>query len=44
MALIQRVLRFWPVYIIAILIYWKIAPLLGNGPMYYYFGEAVKDC
>lgn len=43
-AFIQRVLRFWPVYIITILLYWKIAPLLGDGPLYYTLADYVKTC
>lgn len=43
-ALVQRVLRFWPVYIVTVLLYWKIAPLLGDGPLYYTLADYVNTC
>ena len=33
-ALLHRFIRIWPTYMLAILIFWKIGPLLGNGPIW----------
>ena len=30
-------MRIWPSYAIALLIWWKIIPLLGNGPLWQEF-------
>ena len=27
--IIHRIIRIWPTYMVAILIYWKVAPILG---------------
>ncbi len=36
LAFVQRVLRFWPCFIISILVYWKISSIVGgNGPLFY---------
>lgn len=43
-ALAQRILRFWPVLILTTLLYWKIMPLLGHGPLYFILGDSVKPC
>jgi hypothetical protein len=35
----RRFLRFWPLYILMVMLTWKIAPYLGSGPLW---GYAIK--
>lgn len=44
MALIHRFVRIWPTYLVAILIFWKIAPLLGNGPIWNTYSIFAGKC
>lgn len=32
--IVHRFIRIWPTYMIAILIFWKIAPYFGSGPIW----------
>jgi len=32
--ILHRVLRLWPMYISALLLYWGIMPMFGNGPIF----------
>jgi hypothetical protein len=32
--LVHRFIRIWPTYIVAILIFWKVAPFFGDGPIW----------
>lgn len=43
-ALLHRFIRIWPTYMIAILIYWKIAPLLGSGPIWINYQLLTNAC
>jgi peptidoglycan/LPS O-acetylase OafA/YrhL len=42
--IIHRLVRIWPTYILAILIYWKIAPYISNGPIWYSFSLTTSHC
>lgn len=36
----HRLLRFWPTYAVAVMVFWRVGPLLGEGPIWfkmYYF-------
>jgi peptidoglycan/LPS O-acetylase OafA/YrhL len=33
LCVLHRFIRIWPTYMLAILIYWKIAPILSSGPI-----------
>lgn len=41
---LHRMIRIWPTYALAILIYWKIAPYLSNGPMWLTFKLLANSC
>lgn len=41
---LHRLIRIWPTYALAILIYWKIAPYLSNGPMWLTFKLLANSC
>jgi peptidoglycan/LPS O-acetylase OafA/YrhL len=41
---VHRMLRIWPAYFIAILVYWQIVPLLGSGPIWYNYIGASGAC
>jgi hypothetical protein len=43
-AILHRFIRIWPTYMIAILIFWKIAPYLGNGPIWPIFYNISCSC
>jgi len=32
---IHRLLRFWPTYVVALIFFWKVLPLLGEGPVWF---------
>lgn len=41
---LHRLIRIWPTYAMAILIYWKVAPYLSNGPMWLTFKLLSNSC
>lgn len=43
-AIIQRAFRFWPMYIITILLYWKVIQIFVEGPMGYAVPEYTSTC
>lgn len=43
-AIVHRFIRIWPTYMIAILLFWKIAPYLGNGPIWSIFYRLSCSC
>ncbi len=36
-SVIHRFIRIWPTYMVAILLFWKVAPYFGNGPIWHMF-------
>jgi peptidoglycan/LPS O-acetylase OafA/YrhL len=42
--IVHRLIRIWPTYILAILIFWKIAPYLSNGPIWLSFSMTSDNC
>lgn len=43
-SILHRFIRIWPTYMLAILIYWKVAPLLANGPISLSFSLLANSC
>lgn len=43
-AILHRFIRIWPTYMVAILIFWKIAPFLGSGPIWSNFYKLSCSC
>jgi hypothetical protein len=43
-AILHRFIRIWPTYMVAILLFWKIAPYLGNGPIWSIFYRLSCSC
>lgn len=43
-AVVHRFVRIWPTYMIAILMYWKIAPYFGDGPIWRTFYNFTCSC
>lgn len=41
---LHRFIRIWPTYMLAILLYWKIAPYLSNGPIWLSFSLFANSC
>lgn len=41
---LHRFIRIWPTYMLAILLYWKIAPYLGSGPIWNSFNYLASSC
>lgn len=41
---LHRLIRIWPTYVLAILIYWKVAPFLGSGPIWRTFYTLTCAC
>jgi len=42
----HRLLRFWPTYVVAILFFWKVLPVLGEGPIWFkmtYYTNLCED-
>jgi len=33
-AILHRFIRIWPTYMVAILVFWKVAPYFGSGPLW----------
>lgn len=42
--IVHRLIRIWPTYMLAILIYWKVAPYVSNGPLWYSFSLVANSC
>ena len=42
--ILHRLIRIWPTYMIAILIFWKIAPYFGDGPIWNAFYQFTSEC
>lgn len=43
-AILQRALRFWPVFILALLEYWKLFATFGYGPLFSTYKSLIGDC
>lgn len=43
-AIIQRYLRIAPLFLITMLIYWKVMPFVGSGPLLYMYDPTVEAC
>jgi len=43
-AIVARILRFWPVYILVLLIFYSILPHTGNGPYWSAITNQTKMC
>ena len=43
-AVLHRFIRVWPTYFVAIMIFWKIAPLVGNGPIWATYPLLAGSC
>lgn len=41
---LQRAFRFWPMYIFTILLYWKVMPSMGTGPLFYLLNQYADSC
>jgi peptidoglycan/LPS O-acetylase OafA/YrhL len=42
--IVHRLIRIWPTYILAILIFWKVAPYVSNGPIWLSFSLTSSHC
>jgi peptidoglycan/LPS O-acetylase OafA/YrhL len=43
-SVLHRFIRIWPTYMLAILVYWKVAPYIFNGPIWYTFSIVTNSC
>jgi peptidoglycan/LPS O-acetylase OafA/YrhL len=43
-SIIHRFIRIWPTYMLAILMFWKVAPFLGDGPIWRSFYNITCSC
>lgn len=43
-SILHRFVRIWPTYMMAILIFWKVAPYFGNGPIWNTFYTFTTSC
>lgn len=43
-AVLHRFIRIWPTYMIAILMFWKVAPFMGSGPIWRVFYNLSCSC
>ena len=43
-SVVHRFIRIWPTYMVAILLFWKVAPFFGNGPIWRNFYTLTKSC
>ena len=41
---LHRFIRIWPTYMMAILIFWQIAPYMGNGPIWNGYQFIANSC
>lgn len=44
LSVLHRFIRIWPTYMLAILIYWKIAPYTSNGPIWLSYSLVASSC
>ncbi len=44
MLIVHRLIRIWPTYLAAILFYWKVMPLMGDGPIFPLYSRIVNEC
>eukprot|EP01016_Furgasonia_blochmanni_P021925 TRINITY_DN24030_c0_g2_i1.p1 TRINITY_DN24030_c0_g2~~TRINITY_DN24030_c0_g2_i1.p1 ORF type:complete len:213 (+),score=82.32 TRINITY_DN24030_c0_g2_i1:40-639(+) len=44
MTLFHRIYRLWPCLFLTIMLWWKVAPALGSGPMWNEFIKSTKAC
>lgn len=42
--IVHRFIRIWPTYMVAILMFWKIAPYFGNGPIWSTLYSMASEC
>lgn len=42
--IVHRFIRIWPTYMIAILMFWKIGPYLGTGPIWRTYYDISCSC
>lgn len=42
--ILHRFIRIWPTYMVAILMFWKIAPFFGSGPIWRTFYDISCEC
>jgi len=43
-SVLHRFIRIWPTYMVAILLFWKVAPFFGNGPIWRSFYNLSCSC
>lgn len=43
-SIVHRFIRIWPTYMVAILIFWKVAPFFGDGPIWKTFYNLSCEC
>ena len=43
-SILHRFIRIWPTYMVAILMFWKIAPFFGSGPVWRTFYTLTQSC
>lgn len=43
-AILHRLIRIWPTYMLAILFFWQVAPYLSNGPIWMSYSYAAGSC
>jgi peptidoglycan/LPS O-acetylase OafA/YrhL len=41
---VHRFIRIWPTYMVAILMFWKVAPYFGSGPIWNVFHNFACEC
>lgn len=44
LSILHRYLRLAPLFALTMLIYWKVLPYLGSGPLYYQYEKTVEPC
>ena len=44
MSVLHRFIRIWPTYMLAILMFWKVGPYLGSGPIWRTFYNLSCSC
>jgi len=42
--IVHRIIRIWPTYMVALFFYWKVAPYIGDGPIWRNFYNMTKAC
>ncbi len=43
-SIVHRIIRIWPTYMVALLLFWKISPFLGSGPIWRIFYNLTCSC